>query len=278
MLIALFSTIMASFADVSWKKSLSFWIKWRAHELWSYPIVWILFIYFLTQGFDIFSVWIFPIFIISIIALLDIIKNPVTQSVYREEKISVIMPYLNISKILIIIWSFFLFSDVSYTTLAITIFTIFIIAYASIDFKNKKLPRCFTKILFSEILRAIWAILWGWLVLSYSEIMYFNVYALIYLVPTVLLAWKSGWIKDYRKSTPTFWFYRLVGWLWWFSWFLSLIVIKNLGLSLSILLWFLGIWITLLVSYFLLKDRPSRKDIILTIVVSLLIWIWYYFK
>lgn len=278
MFIALISTIMSSFADVSWKKSLSYWVRWRAHALWSYPIALVLFLYFMLTGFNIFSVSIVPVIVVWIIALLDIIKEPVTQQIYKEEKISVIMPYLNLSKIFVIISSFFLFQDVSNITLCITIFTVIVIALTSIDFKNKRLPKNFSKLLFVESIRTIWTLLWGWLILSYSEIIYFNIYVIAYLIPAILLTYTSGQIWDLRKTSPAFWFFRLIAGLWWLSWFLSLVVIKNLGLSLSILLWFLWIWITLLVSYFFLKDTPSKKDILLTITVSILIWIWYYFK
>lgn len=278
MIIALLSTIMSSFADVSWKKSLWYWVRTRAHALWSYPVALILVFYFIFSGFDILSAWIFPIAVVSLVALLDIIKEPVSQQIYKEEKMSAIMPYLNLSKILVIISSFFIYQDVSNITFCITIITVIIIALASIDIKHKRFPKSFSKILFVETLRAIAALLWGWLVLSYSEILYFNIYALAYLVPTIFLAYYSNQLWDFKKTNITFWFYRLIAWAWWFSWFLSLLVIKNLGLSLSILLWFLWIWITLLISYIFLKDTPSKKNIVLTVVVSLLIWIWYYFK
>ncbi len=278
MLIALLSTILSSFWEVSWKKSLTYWIRTRAHALWSYPIALALLAYFILTGFDLFSVWIVPVIIISIIAILDIIKEPVDQQIYKEEKISVIMPYLNLSKIFVIISSFFIYKDVSNFTFCITIITIIIIILASIDTKNKRLPRNFSKLLFVETMRTIGLLLWGWLVLSYSEIVYFNVYVLAYLIPTLFLVFTSGQVSDLIKASPIFWFYRLLAAMSWLSWFLSLVVIKNLGLSLSILLWFLWIWVTLLVSYFFLKDVPSKKNILLTITVSVLIWIWYYFK
>jgi len=278
MFFALISTIITSFADVSWKKSLSFWVRTRAHALWSYPIALLIFTYFIINGFSILSVWLLPITVVLVVAVLDIIREPVSQQIYKEEKMSVIMPYLNLSRIFVIIISFFIYQDVSYITFSITILAIIIIIWTNIDFKHMQLPRCFSKIFFIEALKTIWILLWWWLILSYSEIMYFNIYILAYLMPTIFLAYTSGQLWDLIKTPVSFWFYRLISGLWWFSWFLSLIVIKNLGLSLSILLGFLWIWITLLVSYFFLKDTPSKKDIFLTITVSLLIWIWYYFK
>jgi len=278
MFFALLSTFMSSLADVSWKKSLTYGIRPKAHSLWSYPIAIILFIYFVYSGFNIFSIWITPIIVIFIIALIDIIKEPVNQQVYKEEKISVIMPYLNLSKIFVIISSFFLYQDVSYVTFLITVFAIIVIMLASIDIKKMSFPRCFSKILFIETLRTIGILLWGWVVLRYSEIIYFNTYVLTCGLLILLLTIHAKQLPDLKTAGYSFWKYRTIAGLWWFSWFLWLVVIKNLGLSLSILLGFIGIWVTLLISYFLLWDKPSRKNIILTIVVSVLIWIWYYFK
>ncbi len=278
MFIALISTFIASISDVSWKKSLSYGVRTRAHALGSYPIPIVLCIYFVLSGFDFFSVTLIPISVILIIALLDIIKDPVNAQLYKEEKISVIMPYLNLSKVLVIIISFFLYKDVSNITFWITIFVILIIILASIDLKNKRFPKCFSKILFVETVRTVWILLWWWLLLRYSEVLYFNLYAFLYLIPAVFLAYKSWQLWDILTPSLPFWWYRIIGWLGWFSWFLSLTVIKNLGLSISILLWFLGIGITLFVSYIFLKDIPSRKNILLTFTVAILIWIWYYFK
>jgi len=278
MFIAFLSTLMSSFADVSWKKSLSFGVRTRAHSLGSYPIALILFSYFVITGFNIFSVWFVPFLVVGLIAIIDVVKEPINQQIYKEEKISVIMPYLNLSKIFVIICSFFLYNDVSNITFCITILAITVIMLGSIDMKNKRFPKCFSKLLCIEILRTVGILLWGWLVLGYSEIAYFNLYVVLYLIPTLFLAYSSHQLWDLVKVPITFWFYRLIAGLWWFWWFLSLLVIKNLGLSLSILLWFLWIWVTLLISYLFLKDTPTKKNIFLTIVVSLLIAVWYYFK
>ena len=120
--------------------------------------------------------------------------------------------------------------------------------------------------------------LWWWVVLQYGEITYFMVYTIIWLFLYLLLATKTKQIHSLRSVSWKYWLHRSIASFGWISWFLSLIVIKNLWLSISILLWFIWIWVTLFISYLFLWDIPSRKDTKLTIGISLLIALWYYFK
>lgn len=278
MLSALISTLLGSFSSVFWKKCTSYNIRPFANSISSLPIPFIFAVYFIINGFNFNGVDILSIWVIALIVLLDIIKDPVNQQIYREEKISLLIPYQNLNKILVIISSFFLFNDVSKISFIITIITIIIIFVASFDFKNRKLPRNFWKILFVETVLTCAILLWGWVVIKYGEIIYFMVYAIIWAILYIFFATKTGHIYDLKKVDKKYWFNRFIAAFGWISWFMSLVVIKSLWLSISILLWFIGIGITLLISFLFLWDKPSKKDILLTIVVSILIWIGFYFK
>lgn len=278
MLLAFLSTIISSFSNVFWKKSLKYKIWNRAHEISSYPIPLLLLGYFLFTSFSFSEISLQLVIFVLLIVIIDVIKLPVEQSIYKEEKISVIMPYLNISKVLVIISSFFLFKDVSYTSLWITIFTILVIALWSIDLKTRKLPRNFSKLLFVESLRTIGILLGWYVVITYWEIWYFNSYVLLAFISAFILLFVSKQVSDFINVWIPYWAHRTMWSIWWLSWFLSLIVINNLGLSISILLGFIWVGITLIFSFLFLKDIPSKKDIFLTILVMCLVWIWYYFK
>lgn len=188
------------------------------------------------------------------------------------------MPYTNLNKIFVIISSFFLFSDVSVISLIIILFTVWVIMFANFDFKSRRLPKNFTLILFVEILTTIGILFSWWITLKYWSILLFSLYTILGFIIFFLLAIKKSEIKDLKNAPYIYWKYRYIWWLGWISWFLWLTVIKSLWLSISILLWFLWVWITLLISYIFLWDKPSKKDILLTVIVSLLIGIWFYFK
>ncbi len=279
MFFALLSTIITSFSEVFWKRSLNYKIWTYSHSLVSFPIGIILAVYLIFfWWYDIFSTWFFAIISIFLILLIDIIKEPFEQQLYREEKISVLAPYLNLNKIFVIIASFFIFQDVSLLSFFIILFTVLIIIFFSINIKQRKFPRNFWKILIIEIMKAIVVIFGGWVILNYWELSYFVNYIILGFSWYLLLSIYFKQLSDIQKLPIVFWKDRTIWWLWWVSWFIWLIVIKNLWLSVSILLGFLWIWITLLVSYIFTKDIPARKDILLSIFVSIFVFIGYYLK
>jgi len=278
MFLAFLSTFIYAFSDVYFKRSFEYNIRSWVHEFCWYIVPISILSYFLIFT-ELFS-WI-PIsaiiFFIVLVAF-DTLQKPLRLKIYSEEKLSLILPYKNISKILIIISSFLLYRDVSYVSLIISIIAVITVIIWSINIKTLKLPRNFSTICILESLRAFWAILWWWLILKYWDVEFFIVYVVIVAVVTTNLMFFTRQTEDLRKTSISFWRDRFIGSLWWIGWLLSIFVIKNLWLSLSILLWFIGIAMTLVLSYLLMWDKPSKKNIMLTIVVSALIWIWYYFK
>lgn len=278
MFLAVFTTLMSSFADIFWKKSLSYWVGWKMHDLLTYPvgvILWIIFIFSWLSFENVDHIIIGAVFFIIFI---DVTKMNLQQSIFREEKYSVIAPYLNISKILIIIWSFFIFRDVSTLSLFITLIAVSVIILFSFDFKTLKLPRNIKKICLVESARAMtWLLSW-WLIINYSENLFFVLYVIL---ATTMMSWIVLYLWEYktvRWLPKKFWFYRYIGGLGWISWFLGLTIISSLWLSISVLLSFLWIWAALLFSFIFMKDKPAKKDIILTLIVTSLVWLWFYFK
>ncbi len=279
MFTAIISTIIQNFSDIFWKKSLNYWVWWKAHDLLSYPTAWVIIFYFLAQGSsELKNIDFFIFAIVFAILFIAVLRTSVIQKIYREEKISVIMPFTNVNKILAIIFSFFIFSDVSITSLLITLVAVIIIIVSSIDFKTLKFPRNISMLLISEIVAAIVTISWWWIINKYSEIIYFVLAAITWWIILIVFSFIKWEFKDLKWLPKSFWYSRLTGSLWRLSWYLSLVVIKNLGLSMSILLSFLWIWVTLALSYFILKDKPTKKDLILTIIVTTLVWLWFLYK
>lgn len=278
MFTAIISTILTSFSDIYWKKSLNYWVWWKAHDILSYLVAWIIILYFFITWVDLSNLDFWVLFLICLILFIEIFTTGIAQKIYKEEKMSVIMPYTNVSKILTIIFSFFIFSDVSIISLIITLLAISIVIIFSIDFKTLKFPKNISKILFIEFWVAITTLLGWWLVINYWEIIYFILAWIIGFIILLILSLFLWEFKTLKWLPKEFWVNRFIWALWWLSWFLSLVVIKNLWLSISILLSFLWIWITLLLSFIILKDKPTKKDLFLTILVTLLVWLWFYFK
>jgi hypothetical protein len=77
------------------------------------------------------------------------------SKIFKLEKITHLLPYENLSKIFTIIFSFYLFSDVSTITFFITILTIFVIILFSIDLKNLTFSKNILLFSFSHLFFAI---------------------------------------------------------------------------------------------------------------------------
>ena len=278
MFTAIFSTLLNSFANIFWQKSLSFWVGGKMHDFLSYPIWIILLIILIFTGIDIGSVNFLIIIALLVFVLIDVVKVKIKQELFKKEKYSVIAPYTNLNKILIIIWSFFIFSDVSLTSLIITIIAIIVIILFTIDLKTLKLPRNFKKVLIVEVIDSISWLFVGWFIISYSEKLFFSMYVVISTIivaSIVLYLWEHKTVKWVPKQ---FWLFRYIWWLGWVSRFLWLTVIKSMWLSISILLSFLWIGAALFFSYIFMKDIPAKKDILLTVIVTALVGLGFYFK
>ncbi len=70
----------------------------------------------------------------------------------KHEKISVLLPYTYINKLLVVIFSLVIFQNTSFITFLIALITIFIVILFSIDLKNIKKPYYITTILIQQFL------------------------------------------------------------------------------------------------------------------------------
>jgi len=279
MISAIISTIIGSFSKILWKKSLPYWLNTELNTLVWYLMGFCIVIYFLFKWINFWSVNIIFVSLVIVFAVLDVISSKFDQLAFREEKISVLMPYTNIHKIIIVIASFFIFRDVSNISFFITLLAILVIILFSIDYKTLRFPKNIITICIAQFARSWSQLIGWWLVIKYWENLLFVFDVTIWAVAMSITA-GYAWAFSQIKNIPSdYWVTRLLSWFFsWWSYAISLFLISELGLSLTTLLSFLWIWTTLVMSYFLLKDKPSSKDLILTFVVTLLIWIWFYFS
>lgn len=190
---------------------------------------------------------------------------------------SSIMPFTNLSKVFAIIAWFFLFNDSKVIVVLIWILIILILTISSIDFKDFSIPKNIKKIFLWEVIIAI-SIIWnGYMVNQYWNENFFFWWSFIWAI--ILMTWaiiskELGTVKNQPKE---FWINRFLWWVfWWTCFYLSLIVLKELWISVSIILSFIYVAITLILSTVILKEKPAKKDIFMSILVTSLVWLAYY--
>lgn len=276
------ATILESLDAILWKKSLDL----NKMPQFMFTSIWYLGDF--IMAFILIVFWIFNyeliynyelILIIFWIVVLTIVNSLLEQNIYKNEKISALIPYEYLSSIFVIIISFFLFSDVSVITLIITLLSIVVITLFSIDLKKLIFPKNIKKIF---ILHIVWAIklltLW-YILVRISNFDYFSIFTFFFFIITVVVFIIKKYYTQFNKWNKEFYKYRFSASIAWTFWeLMSLFIISSMWLIIATLLWFLWLASTLLFWYFILKDKPEKKDILLAIIILILISIWYYFK
>ena len=279
---AIFGNILQSFGTVLWKKTLVishfpnlfFRFLWELNGL----IVCILVIAFSGFEWAIFlNMWI--IWWIVLTLILDIWYDSMSQSIYREEKVSTMIPYENLNSVFVIVIWYLIFKDASLIAVGISILVILITILTSIDYKKFTRPRNLKKILFVQILITAETLLTWYLLSDLADKDYFVVYqiTIVFLLVFPLL---------FKKLFSSFWQVkkRFLGYQTVsstannVSFLLYLFLVSEFGVVISTLLSFLWDGVTVLFGFIFLKEKPSKKDVLLIVATTVLVWLGFYFK
>lgn len=252
-----------------------------------WPIIWAFIIgslmFILNISTDIYSNWVI-ILLTLLIVFLEIGSNFLNIYIYKKTKLSELLPYFNLDKLLIVLIGFFLFywtkNSTSIESFIIILFTIIIVIWFSIDFKNLKINKNIWLFIFSKSISSISTLLIGYILIQYSAVEYMsiNVIFTFILYFLILIITKDN-VKILLKQTNIFYKSRFL-WLilWWTSFILWLYIIQTSWVLIATLLSFIGLIFSIISMKLILNDNPNRKQIILAFIVMFMIWIWYYFK
>lgn len=242
-----------------------------------------IFVYIVWEKLIIFTDY-YAILIVTLISITQVITNFLYINVYEKVKISELLPYWNVWSLFTVIISFIIFywteTSTSITTFLITLFTIFVIIISNINPKKVKFSKHILLYILALILDSVVFLTLGYLLLDYSSLNYMTLtlFADLVLYWILIILTKES-IKLIFKQNKTFYKSRLISiilWRWWF--FISLYIIETSWVLLATLISFLWIVFSIISMKFILKDNPSKKQILLAFIVTVLIWLWYYFK
>lgn len=216
---------------------------------------------------------------IIIILIIAIRYDYMEQWLYKKEKISALLPYGNLNSVFTIIAGFLIFKDTSIISVIVGIIVIMIIIWSSINFKKLERPKNLKTILLIQILIAAESLLTGYFLINVSDKDYFILYELIIVAILILPVVFKWYLGKFKKTNKKFRWYETgqatgVN----ISFLLYLFLVSEFGIVISTLLSFLANGITMLFGYIILKEKPSKKEIYLTIITTVLVGIWFYFK
>lgn len=279
----IFDSLSSSFR----KRSLDLWTLSNKVFSFLWDISWFFFILTVILVFwfenNIFN---FPldILILLLVSVFETFNWFLSIKIYKEIKLSEALPYENLSSLFIIIIWFFIYywtdNSTSITTLIISIFTILVIFLLSVDFKKIKFPKFLWLYIISQLINSVIVIITGMLLFKYSSITYASFsWFFWFLITFLLIVFSKQKFKGVISQKKDFYFNKILSGVFWrSSWILCLYIIKESWLVVATLLWFLAISFNIVSMKVILKDNPTKKQILLAFFVTILVWIWYYFN
>lgn len=283
--------LIASFFAAIWssfrKKAIdnSTLHNWLITLFW--PAIGLVFIYLLVFIFWINSNIFYDNKVIILLLVwwfIDWIAALIEVSIFKRVKVSKILPYWSFDKLFIILLWFILFYwnpwYTSIITLLISILTVVIIMLFSIDYKNFWIERDVKLYIFVKFLYACTTLIMWRILFEYSTLDIFSVIIFIYLGFHLFsnIIFRRNF-KSLLTQSKQFYKYRVTSSiLWRISFVLSIIIIEKSWVLIASLLSFITIVFSIFSMKFILWDSPTKKQILLALLVVVLIWTWYYFK
>lgn len=216
---------------------------------------------------------------IVFVLILDLWYDYIQQWLYREEKISTLMPYENLNCVFAIVVWYLIFKDASVIALIMSLIVIVVTILFSVDYKKIEFPKNMKKILFVQILITAETLLTWYFLKDLSDQDYFVVYQIVIVVMLMFpLLFKRLFTSIKKMNRKFLWYGSLSATINNVSFLLYLFLLAEFGVVISTLLSFLWDGITLLFWFIFLKERPSKKDILLILVTTILVGVGFYFK
>ncbi len=281
------TSLLNSITDSVWKKAVL--VSKLPQSLFSvfWPIPWIIIIYFLVFYKNINMNIIYDyktLFIIIFIAIISYINTFLYINIYKKVKLSELLPYKNLDKIFIVLFWFIIFywtkNWSSFASFLITLLTIFIIIFFSVDIKKISFSKHILQFFFVKFLEAVITLLVWYIFIKYTTVQYLWIETIIFLSITIIVSLiQKNSLKLLFSQKKEFYKYRLWAWvIGWSGFIIWLYIIQTAWVLIATLISFIWLIFQILSIKFILKDNPEKKQVILAIIVMFMIWLWYYFK
>jgi len=241
----------------------------------------IILLLFLVWLFDynVISAWFdYKDFLLLFIATIWLyITYPLRRNAYANEKVSVLQPYAMLFQVFpVIIWFIFIASErANVVTFLTALLASAIVIWTSIDYKNFKFNKYALMVLASSIIKSFQVFATLYFLSKVNP-------ASFYFTETILIIIFSLILMFYNKE---FWEFKLLK-----KPYIKLLFLTNSVVIVSILLsltMYSSLWVVLtsllsllylafiyVLGYFILWEKPSKKDILVTLAVACCIIIW----
>lgn len=216
---------------------------------------------------------------IIFVLIIDIRYDYLDQSLYREEKVSTMIPYENLNCVFAIVAWYLMFRDASLISVGISMIVIIMTILSSMDFKHFTWPKNIKKILLIQILITAETLITWYFLKDVSDKDFFIVYQVVIIIMLLFPFVIKNFFSQIKSLKPRFrWYQTISSTSNNISFLLYLFLVSEFGVVISTLLSFLWDGITLLFGFIFLREKPSKKDVIMIVATTVLVGLGFYFK
>jgi len=241
-------------------------------------IIWIL---FLIWFFDYNIVWswfsLLDFFLLLLATTWLYITYPLRRIAYANEKVSVLQPYAMLFQVFpVIIWFIFISTErANVVTFLTAILASLIVIWTSIDYKNFKFNKYSLMVLASSTIKSfqVFAVLYFLTKLNPASF-YFTETILIIIFSLLLMFFKKEFWEFKLLEKPYIRLMIFTNSIVVVSILLSLTMYSSLWVVLTSLLSLLYLAFIYILGFFILWEKPTKKDILVTLAVACCIIIW----
>ena len=247
-----------------------------------FSIIWVIFVFwFLDNNFsevhlNYLEWW---LFILSAIALY--FTYFLRRAAYANEKVSVLQPFAMLFQIFpVIIWFIFIATErANFITFLMAILASIIVIVPSIDFKQFKINKYSLMVLLSSTIKSTQLFFILHLLTKFNpQTMYFVESIIIICLSLIMMISKKEFWQFKLLTKRYSWLLFTANSIWIVSIILALTMYTQLWVVATSLISLLYLVFVYLFWYIILKETPSRKDIIIAVLVAGCIFIWMIFK
>lgn len=203
------------------------------------------------------------------------------RTAYANEKVTVLQPYTMLYQVFpVIIWFTFIATErANIITFITALIASFVVILTSINFKKIRINKYSLMILLSSTIRSfqVFGVLYLLTKLNPASF-YFTETIFILTLSLIAIIFKNEF-KQLKLLTKKFMkLIILTNTVAIGSILLALTMYSKLWVVLTSLLWLLYLVFVYILWYYILKDTPTKKDILVTIFIALCVIVWVIFK
>ena len=147
---------------------------------------------------------------IVLLSVFMVLSASMSQAIYKEEKISALLPFQKLSSIFTIAIAYLFFHDTSFVSFCIALTTILVVFGFSFDFRTWKPPKNLLLILSWNFLGAVRTLLLAYVITSVTSIGYFVLSSFLATAFLLALLLKDGAWREVRQGKKEFYLHRIL--------------------------------------------------------------------